>query len=410
MDPFRAFKWQGSDRVYSLPWLKNRLEYSSDPVRIAAYARTPFTRSRFVMEMLTQFHLSQHSIVVSEDVHARWLKKLSLAYMPGEAVIPQMAREIVRAAFPPVAGAEPATIGVSDPLIREIYRAMLRYTLGVRVLRPLDDYITATRFPHGSRTMVLEGIMYSLRLHTKALAPVRAVLERTVFRRNRHMLGIARTLDRMVCDFSLPEPGSWFERLAALRASGEISDAQFMGEIRSMLVSSFSLASALASALLCLAARPRYQAKIRRDPAFARYFALEVLRMYPPFRQFGYERAQGGDSCPEAGGAPHEFMIAVCPLHRNASYWDAPHKFYPERFQNPDAMKGFSYLPFGMGKRNCPGRRLAMSLLTETLRHVCSDASPVALERRESLPRGQSGRLVSFPTEDSLTYRTAAPV
>lgn len=409
MDLLRTFKWQGSDRVYSLPWLKNRLEYSSDPERIAAYARTSFTRSRFVMEMLTQFHLSQHSIVVSEDAHARWLKRLSLGYIPSEAVIPQMAQEIVQAVFPPVSDAESRTVQVSDPLIREIYRAMLRYTLGVRVLRPLDEYITATRFPHGTRTMVLEGIMYSLRLHTKALAPVRYVLERTVFKRDHRMLRIARTLEQMVCDFSLPEPGSWFERLAELRASGEISDAQFMGEIRSMLVSSFSLAAALASALLCLAARPRYRAKIRRDPAFAKYFALEVLRLYPPFRQFGYEPA-GGDACPEAGGAPHEFIIAVCPLHRNPSYWDAPHRFYPERFQSSDAAKGFSYLPFGMGKRNCPGRRLSMSLLIQTLLHVCSDASPVALEHRESLPRGQSGRLVSFPIEDSLTYRAVAPV
>ena len=82
MGLFKSFQWQGSGKVYSLPWLKNRLEYSADPKRIAAFAKHPFTRSRFVMDMLTLFHLSRNSIVVSDDKHAGWLKGISRAHLP----------------------------------------------------------------------------------------------------------------------------------------------------------------------------------------------------------------------------------------------------------------------------------------------------------------------------------------
>ena len=45
---FDLLRWQGSGRVYALPWLRNKVEYCADPWQIAAYARTNFTRSKLV--------------------------------------------------------------------------------------------------------------------------------------------------------------------------------------------------------------------------------------------------------------------------------------------------------------------------------------------------------------------------
>jgi len=405
MDLLNAFRWQGSGKVYSLPWLKNRLEYCSDSKRIAAYVKTPFTRSGFVMKMLSEFHLSRHSIVVSSDSHAKWLKPISLTHMPKEQeAISKIARELIERALAP-SFMEPGkhSMQISDLLIRELYRSMLNNVLNVTILTPLDEYITQTRFPHGSRPMILEGVLYSFRLHLPLLRPIRYVIDRVFFKEVLYMKRVSATLEQMVCDFTVPKPGSLFSTLAELKASGKITRAQFRGEITSMLVASFSLASALVSALLCLAARPQYQKRIRQDPTFAKYFAMEVLRLYPPFRQFGYQQAAEGGEHMSARNTD-EFMIAVCALHRNKDTWENPHKFYPERFLDRRAAGGFKYLPFGMGKRSCPGRRFSLTMMIEVLKFVSSDTSPISLVKRDTLPSGCSGRLVSFAVDDTLTY------
>ena len=132
---------------------------------------------------------------------------------------------------------------------------------------------------------------------------------------------------------------------------------------------------------------------------------MEVLRLYPPFRQFGYEQAKTNSNAHLLGRVAHEFMIPVFELHRKSNIWKDPKKFYPERFLEPDAAKGFKYLPFGMGKRSCPGKNFSMSLITHALRFVCSDESRITLLKRDTLPRGVSGRLISFAVDDLVSYR-----
>lgn len=53
---------------------------------------------------------------------------------------------------------------------------------------------------------------------------------------------------------------------------------------------------------------------------------------------------------------------------RDANIWDHPNDFCPERFsisfKNEDAMK---YIPFGAGRRTCPGSKLALTLVHTTI-------------------------------------------
>jgi cytochrome P450 len=219
------------------------------------------------------------------------------------------------------------------------------------------------------------------------------------------MKRVSKKLEQMVFDFSIPNENSWFKELSELKDAKKITNEQFKGEITSMLVSSFSLSSALGSALLCLAARPSYQKKIHKDPAFAKYFVMEVLRLYPPFRQFGYEKINSDKIKKNPSGVATEFIIPVVKLHRDSSIWKDPNKFYPERFLESNSTKGLKYFPFGMGKRSCPGRKFSLSLITDSIKFVCSNESSIDLVKRDKMPQGAKGHLVSFAIDDTLAYR-----
>ncbi|XP_078158785.1 (+)-piperitol/(+)-sesamin synthase CYP81Q2-like [Carex rostrata] len=86
----------------------------------------------------------------------------------------------------------------------------------------------------------------------------------------------------------------------------------------------------------------------------------EVLRLYP-----GAPLLLPHESREDVtiGGykIPHGTMLLVnvYHIHRDPDIWEEPEKFMPERFDNGKA-EGKFMIPFGMGRRRCPGEGLAM--------------------------------------------------
>ena len=65
-------------------------------------------------------------------------------------------------------------------------------------------------------------------------------------------------------------------------------------------------------------------------------------------------------------------FVNLWKLHRDPRVWDNPDKFLPERFltkhANIDASgQHFEFVPFGFGKRSCPGYTLALQVSHLTL-------------------------------------------
>lgn len=66
-------------------------------------------------------------------------------------------------------------------------------------------------------------------------------------------------------------------------------------------------------------------------------------------------------------------FVNVWSIGRDPKYWDAPEEFIPERFLGKDIdMKGqnFALLPFGAGRRRCPGYNLGLKLVRSILANL----------------------------------------
>ncbi|OWM70821.1 cytochrome P450 81Q32-like isoform X2 [Punica granatum] len=95
----------------------------------------------------------------------------------------------------------------------------------------------------------------------------------------------------------------------------------------------------------------------------------ETLRMYPagPLmvpHESSEECHVGGYRVP--GGTM--LLINLYSIQRDPKHWPDPEKFKPERFEGMEGVKdGHKMMPFGSGRRGCPGENLALRMVGMTL-------------------------------------------
>lgn len=95
-------------------------------------------------------------------------------------------------------------------------------------------------------------------------------------------------------------------------------------------------------------------------------FVKEVLRMYPPvpggYRELTRDVEFGGYRFPKGWIVKFEPLLS----HFDERYWVEPQRFDPERFLPPreeDRQHRGAYIPFGGGRRTCPGGRYGTLLM-----------------------------------------------
>ncbi|KAL0413412.1 UNVERIFIED_CONTAM: cytochrome [Sesamum radiatum] len=130
--------------------------------------------------------------------------------------------------------------------------------------------------------------------------------------------------------------------------------------------------------------------------------AKEALRLHPPTPLMLPHRANanvkiGGYDIPK-GSNVHVNVWAVA---RDPKVWKNPLEFRPERFLEEDIdMKGhdFRLLPFGAGRRVCPGAQLGINLVTSMIGHLLHHfnwAPPNGIAREE-IDMGENPGLVTY--------------
>jgi len=111
------------------------------------------------------------------------------------------------------------------------------------------------------------------------------------------------------------------------------------------------------------------QSKVTEDGLtnlhYLRLVIKETLRLYPPAplllprecrsacQVLGYHVPQGA-----------MVLVNVWAIGRDPAHWDAPEEFVPERFEHCGRdFRGadFEYIPFGAGRRICPGMGLGLA-------------------------------------------------
>lgn len=103
----------------------------------------------------------------------------------------------------------------------------------------------------------------------------------------------------------------------------------------------------------------------------------ETLRLYPASPVIGLRAAI--EDCTLSTGyripAGTRLMVNAWKIHRDKRVWPDPEKFQPERFltshKNTD-LKGqnFELIPFGSGRRACPGISLALQVVQYSLASI----------------------------------------
>ncbi|CAL4111264.1 unnamed protein product, partial [Meganyctiphanes norvegica] len=206
--------------------------------------------------------------------------------------------------------------------------------------------------------------------------------------------------------------GDFLDLMMETRANGKegLSDNTMAAQAILFLLAGYdNTANTLSLALYLLALNPQAQAALRRELAathcsnssspdgssmdhntlmdlpYLDAVVNETLRLYPAapvIERICTKNYRFGDSSVQMQkGQP--LLVPVWSLHRDPQHWPQPNLFRPERFLGTEkqAIRPYTFIPFGKGPRSCIGFRFAMVTIKVGLAHLLLNMQVDTCER-----------------------------
>ncbi|KAL0925667.1 hypothetical protein M5K25_004032 [Dendrobium thyrsiflorum] len=136
--------------------------------------------------------------------------------------------------------------------------------------------------------------------------------------------------------------------------------------------------------------------------SYMKVFIKEVIRLHPPAplllpRESLQECQIKGYNIPKQT----RLVINAWAFGRDESYWEAPEQFKPERFFDCTVDykgKDFFFIPFGVGRRICPGMDFSMAIIEIALANLLHrfDWSLPSGITIEDMDMDEGGEVISF--------------
>ena len=147
---------------------------------------------------------------------------------------------------------------------------------------------------------------------------------------------------------------------------------------------------------------------------YLRCVIYETLRLYPPAPLLlphlsSEDCTVGGFEIPQGT----TLIVNAWAMHRDPKVWEEPNKFKPERFEAIEGEKEeFRFIPFGMGRRACPGAGMGMRNVSLALgaliqcfeweEEVGQDNMDMSYNSSSSLQKAKPLEAVCRPRETSI--------
>ncbi|KAM0922011.1 hypothetical protein ACQ4PT_006480 [Festuca glaucescens] len=215
-----------------------------------------------------------------------------------------------------------------------------------------------------------------------------SLMPRQVKRERREMMDFIDTILQDHQESSKDEDEDFLHVLLRIQKEGELDPPLTDEDIKTVIVDIFIASSEASStvmqwAMAELMRNPRVMSKAQEEVRRVldgknevveeslgglRYLDLvikEVLRLHPPATLLLPRECRR--PCQVLGfDVPVGAMVLVnaWAIGRDPAYWDQPEEFLPERFEGGTAdFKGmdFEYIPFGAGRRMCPGKAFGLA-------------------------------------------------
>ncbi|GMP23347.1 hypothetical protein CsSME_00000978 [Camellia sinensis var. sinensis] len=157
----------------------------------------------------------------------------------------------------------------------------------------------------------------------------------------------------------------------------------------------------------CIGRKPKVDETEIHNLKYLNLVIKETLRLHPPasllipHETIRQTKIGGYDIFPKT-----RILVNAWAIGRDPKIWDNPEEFIPERFENSGIdYKGqnFEYLPFGSGRRSCPGMTMAITSVEFNVANLlyCFDWK---------LPNGMEVEDLNMDEEFGLNIRKKVPL